>query len=103
MGIFSEIWDRITISPEERREHAQRRQDRTAPTAPTNAPASRTVDVEAVLEQMAAAKGGDVPAARELLQRLLGPPEAIDLINRLHTLEQQLAQLASNREEPWRS
>jgi hypothetical protein len=47
---------------------------------------------------LSAAKGGDVPAARELLQRLLGPPEALDLVERLHQLEQQIENLSANRE-----
>jgi len=53
MGIFSEIWDRITVSAEERREHNERREQRDG-----TAPANVQVDVEAVLEQKAAAKGG---------------------------------------------
>jgi hypothetical protein len=63
MGIFSEIWDRITIDDEERRQHREARERRergdtsTQPqTAPRPAPVA--VDVEAVLEQKAATKGG---------------------------------------------
>lgn len=51
---------------------------------------------------LTAAKGGDVPAARELLQRLLGPPESIDLMARLDELEAALAELAEKKGEPWR-
>src|SRR3954451_23843505 len=40
---------------------------------------------------LAQAKAGDVAAARELLQRLLGPPVELDLLERLATLEQHLA------------
>lgn len=40
------------------------------------------------------AKKGDVTATKELFQRLVGPPEAIDLIERLESLEQKLDQLA---------
>jgi hypothetical protein len=40
---------------------------------------------------------GDVPAARELLQRLLGPPEAIDLMERLDAREAKLAQIAEDK------
>ena len=62
MGIFSEIWDRITIDDEERRQHRERRERDKAPgqpkTAPGPAPAAVQVDVEAILEQKAAAKGG---------------------------------------------
>lgn len=58
MGIFSEIWDRITIDDEERRQHRERRERANAPQAPRPAPAAVQVDVESVLEQKAAAKGG---------------------------------------------
>lgn len=57
MGIFSEIWDRITISDEERRQHRERREQANAPQTAPRAPAAQ-VDVEAVLEQKALAKGG---------------------------------------------
>jgi Domain of unknown function (DUF3597) len=56
MGIFSEIWDRITVDDAERRQHREARERANAPTAP--APAAVDVDVEAILEQKAAAKGG---------------------------------------------
>ncbi len=38
-----------------------------------------------------AAKGGDVTAARLLLDRLLGPAEAIDLLQRVEALEELIA------------
>jgi hypothetical protein len=62
MGIFSEIWDRITVDESERRQHREERERRergagTPQTAPRPAPAA-AIDVEAVLEQKAAAKGG---------------------------------------------
>jgi hypothetical protein len=44
--------------------------------------------VAALLQQ---AKGGDVAATKELLQRLLGPPVELDLIERMDALEAQLA------------
>ena len=45
-------------------------------------------DVRAVVEALVAeAKRGSVPAARELLQRALGAPEALDLAERLEALE----------------
>lgn len=56
MGIFSEIWDRITVDAEGRREHAERRERRTP--ALGQATTAVQVDVEAVLEQKAATKGG---------------------------------------------
>ncbi len=62
MGIFSEIWDRITIDDEERRQHRERRERDKAPgqskTAPGPASAAVQLDVEAILEQKAAAKDG---------------------------------------------
>lgn len=59
MGIFSEIWDRITIDDEERRQHRERRERANAPhQQPQAAPSAAEVDVEAILEQKAAAKGG---------------------------------------------
>lgn len=63
MGIFSEIWDRITIDDEERRQRSERREREHAPQTPQQpqqprqAPAA-AVDVEKVLEGKAAAKGG---------------------------------------------
>jgi hypothetical protein len=60
MGIFSEIWDRITVDDAERRQHREARERANAPeqtqSAPRPAPAA--VDVEAILEQKATAKGG---------------------------------------------
>ena len=46
-------------------------------------------DVAAAL--LRKAKDGDVTAARELLQRLLGPPVELDLIERLEAMERRLA------------
>ena len=57
-------------------------------------------DVVAAL--LTAAKGGDVAAARELMQRLLGPPEAIDLTARLDALEQQISAM-NDRQDEWRN
>jgi hypothetical protein len=45
--------------------------------------------VVALLNQ---AKAGDVAAAKELLQRLLGPPVELDLLERLGMLETQIAE-----------
>jgi hypothetical protein len=44
------------------------------------------------------AKAGDVAAAKELLQRLLGPPVELDLLERMETLERHLAELLGNNE-----
>jgi hypothetical protein len=57
---------------------------------------------DVVTALLTSAKGGDVPAAKELLQRLLGPPESIDLMERLDGLETTLAQLAEKKGETWR-
>lgn len=43
------------------------------------------------------AKGGDVASIKELLQRLLGPPESADLMERLEAMEQRIQQLAESR------
>jgi hypothetical protein len=58
MGIFSEIWDRITVSDEERRQHREARERGNAPARPAPSQTPASVDVEAILEQKAAAKGG---------------------------------------------
>jgi Domain of unknown function (DUF3597) len=62
MSIFGKIWDRITVSAEERREHQQKRQGGApkarAPAAPAAQARPAPVDVEAILERKAAAKGG---------------------------------------------
>ncbi len=45
-------------------------------------------DLRAVVGSLVnAAKGGSVPAARELLERLLGKPVELDLLARLEALE----------------
>jgi hypothetical protein len=44
------------------------------------------------------AKSGDVASIRELLQRLLGPPEAVDLLERLEAVEAKMAQLDDQRD-----
>jgi hypothetical protein len=50
-------------------------------------------DIRAVVKALLAqARGGDVPAIRELLQRLLGPPVELDVLERLDRLEERLAQ-----------
>jgi len=41
---------------------------------------------------MRAAEEGNVPAAREILDRTLGRPEALDLLERIEALEEHLAQ-----------
>lgn len=45
---------------------------------------------EVIVAMVGAAKGGDVPAAKELLQRLLGPPTDWELDERLEQLEKML-------------
>jgi hypothetical protein len=55
-------------------------------------------DLRAVITVLLAqAKAGDVASIKELLQRLLGPPEAVDLLERLDLLETQIAQLAESK------
>ena len=43
------------------------------------------------------AKGGNVSAARELLGRVLGPPEAVDLLQRVEGLEEILREVLAAR------
>jgi len=51
-------------------------------------------DLTQVIEAMKmAAKGGDVPAAKELLLRVLGPPVDYELVERLDELEKRIAEL----------
>jgi len=58
-------------------------------------------DLKAVVAALLkSAKGGDVAAARELLQRLLGPPEALDFVERLEGMEQKIAAM-QERGEKW--
>jgi hypothetical protein len=55
--------------------------------------AVKPVDIREVTQALLAqAKTGDVPAVRELLQRLLGPPVELDVLDRLDRLEERLAQ-----------
>ena len=39
------------------------------------------------------AKSGDIAAAKELLQRVLGPAESIDLLERLEVLEERITEI----------
>ena len=56
--------------------------------------AVKTSDVrEVVTALLAQAKSGDVAATKELLQRLLGPPVELDLVERLEALERTIAEL----------
>jgi hypothetical protein len=48
------------------------------------------------------AKAGDVASIKELLQRLLGPRESIDLLERLDALEAKLDQFTKNKGQAWR-
>jgi hypothetical protein len=53
--------------------------------------------IEVVASLLRQAKTGDVASAKEILQRLLGPPEAIDLMERLDALEAKIEQLGESR------
>src|SRR5687768_17027406 len=52
---------------------------------------------DVVLALLNQAKAGDVAAAKELLQRLLGPPVELDLPERLETLEQHMTAVAEGQ------
>jgi hypothetical protein len=56
-----------------------------------------------VLKLVENAKNGDMASVKELLSRLLGPPESSDLIERLEQLEATIKELADNRERPWQT
>ena len=49
---------------------------------------------DVIVALLAQAKTGDVSAAKELLQRLLGPPVELDLLERLDALERHMAEVA---------
>ena len=54
--------------------------------------AVKPADIQAVAAALLAqAKAGDVPSIKELLQRLLGPPVELDVLERVDQLEQRLA------------
>jgi hypothetical protein len=61
----------------------------------------RTVSLANLREVIAAlltqAKTGHVSAAKELLQRLLGPPVELDLLERLETLERHMDEVAEEQ------
>src|SRR5678815_783739 len=61
-------------------------------------PADLNDVVASLLKQ---AKAGDVASIKELLQRLLGPPEAVDLVERLDALEEKIGQLHENKGQSW--
>ena len=55
---------------------------------------------DVVVALLAQAKAGDVAAAKELLQRLLGPPVELDLVERLGELERSIAELRAKEQNP---
>ena len=57
-----------------------------------------TEDLRAVASALIEkAKGGDIPAVRELFDRTIGKPQEADLIERIEQLEQQLDQALETR------
>jgi len=64
----------------------------------TVSPADLRDVVAALLTQ---SKAGDVASIKELLQRLLGPPESVDLMGRLDALEAKIEQLADSKRQSW--
>ena len=51
-------------------------------------------DLREVIETLLSrAKAGEIAAAKEVLQRLLGPPVELDLLHRLEALEARLAEM----------
>ena len=45
---------------------------------------------------LAQAKAGDVASIKELLQRLLGPPVELDVLERMESLEDAIASVQNN-------
>ena len=56
---------------------------------------------EVIAALLSRAKAGDVQAAKELLQRLLGPPVELDLLERLAALEQRLVEQQEKGGRQW--
>ena len=52
---------------------------------------------EVVNALLAQAKAGDVSSIKELLQRLLGPPVEIDVLERMEALEAAVQAIADQR------
>ena len=54
-------------------------------------------DIVAIIKQLVLqARGGDLPAAKELLDRCVGKPSAGDLLERIEALEMVVAQARSD-------
>lgn len=50
-----------------------------------------TADLAAVIKRLVReARGGDIAAVKVLLDRLLGPPQPLDIIERLEALEARM-------------
>jgi hypothetical protein len=63
--------------------------------------AVRPEDVrDVIVALMNQAKAGEVPAIRELLQRLLGPPVELDFAERPDALERSIAELQRSGGRP---
>ena len=57
-----------------------------------------TQDVEDIIQALVGlAKKGDVQASREVLQRTLGPAQAMDVLQRLAEIEERLDAVAEGR------
>ena len=55
-------------------------------------------DIQEVVEALVReAKSGNVQATRELLSRVLGPPDAVDLLERIEGLEELLRDVLASR------
>jgi hypothetical protein len=55
-------------------------------------------DIQEAMQRLAfEAKYGNIPAAKELLQRVLGPAEALDLVERIEALEDVAESILEDR------
>ena len=52
---------------------------------------------QVITSMLSRAKAGDVPAAKVLLERVMGPPEALDSMERLDALEEKLVEFVKQR------
>jgi hypothetical protein len=53
---------------------------------------------DVVVALLARAKAGEIAAVKELLQRLVGPPVELDLIQRIEDLEGRLAEVTAREQ-----
>lgn len=64
----------------------------------------KPADAKAIAAKLIAqAKGGDMQAIREILDRTIGKPASADLLERIEALEQSLSAREAQEGQPWTS